>query len=222
MNYVARAILSREEAATRQFYGVYGWHKAAWELFPGMPDAKRKDLGFLFRVDEDETELRLTVSSPNKPVRPAWCSEESWLCCALPSDYLEHRTFRFKLRVNPAKTTRKNPDQTPRERKNGRHEAILRRPELHEWFLRKAQKSGFRVLKRREDVDNSFELDIAPPVFYSKQKLTKNGDNGTIVGVDFRGMLEVTDHGLFKKVFESGIGRARSFGFGLLVVQPVQ
>lgn len=222
MNYVARAILPREEVARRQFYGVYGWHKAAWALFPNMPDAKREDLGFLFRADEDEAELRLTVASQNKPVRPVWCLEESWLCRSLPPEYLEHKKFRFKLRVNPTRTTRKNPDQTQREKKNGRHEAILKIPELREWFLCKAKQSGFRVLEQRKSEANDLELDVAPPIFYSKQKLTKKGDSGTIVGVDFQGALEVTGHELFKNAFEKGIGRARSFGFGLLVIQPIQ
>jgi CRISPR system Cascade subunit CasE len=191
------------------------WHKAAWALFPNMPEAKRKDLGFLFRADEDEAELCLTVASRNKPVRPVWCYEESWLCRSLPPEYLEHKKFRFKLRVNPTRTTRKNPDQTPREKKNGRHEAILKNPELKKWFLDKAEQNGFRVIEKPKEI----ELDIFPPVFH---ELGKNGYEGTIVGVDLQGMLEVTDGGLFKKAFEKGIGRARSFGFGLLVIQPIQ
>lgn len=218
MNYVARAVLPREEAAKRQFYGVYGWHKAAWDFFHGMPKAKREELGFLFRADEDEIELCLTVVSKNKPVRPTWCSEDAWRCRELSSDYMKHGRYRFKLRVNPTRTTRKNSDQTPRNNKYGRHEAILKRTELKEWFERKTAQNGFKIIQESPN----FELDIASPVFYSKQKLSKEGDTGTIIGVDFKGVLEVTDRQLFIRAFEKGIGRARSFGFGLLVIQPIQ
>ena len=114
MNYVARAVLPREVAAKRQFYGVYEWHKAAWELFSGKPDARSEDLGFLFRVDEDETELRLTVASKNKPLRPAWCSEESWRCRLLPPEYLEQKNFVSSSVLTPLR----------------RHEKILIRPRV--------------------------------------------------------------------------------------------
>ncbi len=212
MNYVARVTLSQEEVARQQFYGVYGWHKAAWGLFPKMPDARRDDLGFLFRVDENEDEFRLTVASKAKPQRSSWCQEDHWLFRQLESGYLEHCKYLFKIRINPTRTTRKNPDQSLREKKHGRHEAILKIPELKEWFLLKAKQNGFNVL----DIP---ELEIAPPVFHH---LSKKGREGTIVSVDFKGALEVVDRGLFKKAFEQGIGRARSFGFGLLILKPIQ
>jgi len=82
------------------------------------------------------------------------------------------------------------------------------------WFLDKAEQSGFRVLEKSKEL----ELDISSPVFH---KFGKNGHEGTIVGVDFKGVLEVTNRQLFIRAFEKGIGRARSFGFGLLVIQPV-
>lgn len=212
MSYVARVTLTQEEAARQRFYGVYDWHKAAWDLFPAMSDTKRQDLGFLFRVDESEDEFQLTIASKSKPQQSSWCPEDSWLFRQLKPDYLERHKYLFKIRLNPTRTTRKNPDQSLREKKNGRHEAILKISELKEWFLLKAKQNGFNVLEIPE-------LEITPPVFHH---LSKKGHEGTIVGVDFKGILEVVDRELFKKAFEQGIGRARSFGFGLLILKPIQ
>jgi CRISPR system Cascade subunit CasE len=36
------------------------------------------------------------------------------------------------------------------------------------------------------------------------------------------GKLSVTDRELFKKGFQQGLGRAKSFGFGLLQIVPLQ
>ncbi len=214
MSYVARIILNQAEVSSKRdkifegFCGIYGWHKAAWQLFPDMPDDERK---FLFRLDEGEDEFRLTVASKNEPRRPDWCLPGSWLCRMLTPEYFGYKKYLFKLYVNPTRTTRKSSDQSKREKKHGRHEAILRIPELRAWLVGRAEQNGFRILEAPE-------LDISPPVFHP---LAKNGYEGTVVGVDFKGALEVTKRESFRAAFEKGLGRARSFGFGLLVVQPI-
>lgn len=209
MNYVARMILTKDLAAKQKLFGVYDWHKAAWELFPDMPNADRE---FLFRLDESEEEFQLTVASKHKPRHSPWCPEDDWLCYQIPPEYFNRQQYLFMLRVNPTRTTRKNLDETRREKKHGRHEAVLKMPELREWFIKKSGQCGFRALDQPK-------LDISPPVFH---RLEKDGYNGTIIGVDFKGALEVTNRELFKTAFENGIGRARSFGFGLLILKPIQ
>ncbi|MBA3028753.1 MAG: type I-E CRISPR-associated protein Cas6/Cse3/CasE [Desulfobacterium sp.] len=41
-------------------------------------------------------------------------------------------------------------------------------------------------------------------------------------GVQFRGTLEVTERGKFAQTYQSGIGGAKSFGFGLMLLAPVK
>jgi len=41
-------------------------------------------------------------------------------------------------------------------------------------------------------------------------------------GVQFRGILEVTDPARFSQAYFKGIGSAKGFGFGLLLLSPVQ
>lgn len=209
MNYVARITLDHDLARRQRLFSIYAWHKEVWKLFPCMPDDERD---FLFRLDASEDEFCLTVTSKYEPKRPPWCPGECWLCRPLGSEYLEYKKYLFKLSINPTRTTRKNPDGTKREKKYGRHEAILKIPELREWFNRKAERCGFRILENPP-------LNISPPTFHG---LEAKDHNGTIVGVDFKGALEVTDRKSFKEAFEKGIGRARSFGFGLLVLRPIE
>jgi CRISPR system Cascade subunit CasE len=40
-------------------------------------------------------------------------------------------------------------------------------------------------------------------------------------GVQFRGILEVTDRERLIQTYESGIGSAKGFGFGLLLLAPI-
>ena len=44
---------------------------------------------------------------------------------------------------------------------------------------------------------------------------------GTLGAVDFGGLLRVRDQNAFKDAFANGIGSAKAFGFGLLVIVPV-
>jgi CRISPR-associated protein Cas6/Cse3/CasE subtype I-E len=54
----------------------------------------------------------------------------------------------------------------------------------------------------------------------------RNGGNtkampGVVQGIEFRGVLEVTDRARFFQTFRSGVGSAKAFGFGLLVLAPI-
>ena len=41
-------------------------------------------------------------------------------------------------------------------------------------------------------------------------------------GVQFRGILEVTDQKDFEITYHAGVGSAKGFGFGLLLLAPVK
>ena len=50
----------------------------------------------------------------------------------------------------------------------------------------------------------------------------KKENRGYHGGVQFRGVLEVTDPVKFAQAHSKGIGSAKAFGFGLLLLAPVQ
>ncbi len=49
----------------------------------------------------------------------------------------------------------------------------------------------------------------------------KKGQGGYHGGVQFRGILEVTDREKFIETYHAGIGSAKGFGFGLLLLAPL-
>ena len=51
---------------------------------------------------------------------------------------------------------------------------------------------------------------------------SKKGQSGYHGGVQFRGALEVTDQEKFIETYQSGIGSAKGFGFGLLLLAPIK
>jgi len=58
--------------------------------------------------------------------------------------------------------------------------------------------------------------------FFGREYFCKPGARGVHSAVDFQGVLQVTDGPKFRETFARGIGPAKAFGFGLLVLAPLQ
>jgi CRISPR system Cascade subunit CasE len=81
-----------------------------------------------------------------------------------------------------------------------------------EWLENKSDKNGFSVDSNQIRAD-----------WYQSQKFNKpNGKQHISFNtVDFTGILTVTKPDLFKSALFNGIGPAKGFGCGLLLVRPV-
>jgi CRISPR system Cascade subunit CasE len=95
-------------------------------------------------------------------------------------------------------------------KKNGRREPLRSREELVTWIQRKGEQSGFAV-----------EVETLRTTPRSREYFQKNGVSGLHSAVEFQGMLTVIDPVKFRQAFRRGIGSAKAFGFGLLVIVPV-
>jgi CRISPR system Cascade subunit CasE len=208
MSYLAQLTLDRAEAARRGLHGLYEWHNLSWTFFPDKKEEDKRD--FLTRLDVSEHEFRFTILSEQKPCKPNSGIAACWKEREVPKSFYQKTQYLFKIFANPTKTLSRR-DPKGNKKKNGSHYAITRREELRTWFLQKSEQNGFRVL-------NEPELEISPPVFHN---LYRKNDEGVLVGVEFKGSLEVTDRSKFIKVAHEGIGRARGFGFGMLVLKPI-
>ena len=80
-----------------------------------------------------------------------------------------------------------------------------------EWLQKKAEASGFSIEKEQVRADG-----------YCNHKFYKPNrkHNISFNTIDFTGVLTVTDPEMFKKVLFEGIGPAKGFGCGLLMVRP--
>lgn len=208
MMHLTQIKLDVPTAARLQIRDVYDWHQRVWQCFPGR-DGRQRD--FLTRLDRQSEGFRLLVVSPAEPVRPSWCptTYESWKVKLIPDKYLRCHQYAFQLRANPTKkVAAQNTDGT--FKKNGRREPLRKREDLVLWINRKGQEGGFLV---DEKTLCTFSQ--------GREYFDKNGMRGLHSAVEFQGRLTVNSPKAFYDVFRHGIGPAKAFGFGLLVIAPV-
>jgi CRISPR system Cascade subunit CasE len=201
MTHLSQLSVGKSAAAGQKLSDTYAWHRELWRLFPVQNDLP-SDFHFLFRVDDFRTGFRVLVLSPLEPMAPAWARTASK---SIAESFLEHTRYRFQIKANP--TMRRSSDR--------RRLAIYGEERLHKWIKRKAEQNGFDL---EEDA-----MEVGGPqdeVFLRKGKHGKHV-HGKHVAVDFRGVLDVRDRELFKQAFHKGIGSAKSFGYGLLMLQPI-
>jgi CRISPR system Cascade subunit CasE len=227
MSYLARLDVDAETAYAEGVLDSYAWHRRLWEgCFPDKPDAKRD---FLTRIDHLENSFRLWMLVRTKPERPAWCSTQGFALKEIVSSFLTHRYYAFDLRANPVKTiVQRGPNGETLlgangKRKQGKRIPLVKQEELRAWLIRKGQvrcrdkdtgmdlPGGFRIVEDRP-------LEISPMIESHFRKKEQSGYHG---GVQFRGTLEVTDRERFVDTYQSGIGSAKGFGFGLLLLAPI-
>jgi len=176
-----------------------------------------------------EGEYRLWVLSQTKPVCPRWCPDDGFAIKQIAESFLSHRYYAFDLKANPVKAVVQRDDNDKQvmlpngKRKRGKRVPLVKTDELTAWLIRKGE-VRCRNPKSGEEVPGGFRiiadrpLEISPMVeshFRKKEHAAYHG------GVQFRGTLEVTDREQFIQSYQSGIGSAKGFGFGLLLLAPV-
>lgn len=208
MTYVTEVKLDFVTVAKLRLRNSYDWHRAIWKAFPGR-NGHRRD--FLTRLDQHRDGFRLLIVSPIEPLRPDWCPTDSecWKTKPIPETYFKHRFCRFQLCANPTKkVAKKGPDGSLT--KNGHRVPLRKREELVTWIKRKGEEGAFTV---DEDSLRTFSR--------GRNYFEKNGMRGLHSAVEFQGVLTVTDPVRFRETFNRGIGSAKAFGYGLLVIAPL-
>ncbi|MGE3312455.1 MAG: type I-E CRISPR-associated protein Cas6/Cse3/CasE [Limisphaerales bacterium] len=210
--------LGYDTAAKAGLRDSYLWHQKIWQCFPGRESATRD---FLTRLDPLDDHLRLLLLSAVVPQRPPWCPIDAWRTKPVPEAFLAAPAFRFSLVANPTQKLVVR-DDAGRRKKNGRRIPILHREDredpktgrrqagLLSWLARKGEAHGF-----------AFDPGLVRTVPRPRQPFIKGGIAGLHAGVEFQGRLHVTHPELFRKAFASGIGSAKAFGFGMLILVPL-
>lgn len=214
---------------------IYAVHQLLWKLFPDNPDAKRD---FLFRQEFEKEQLAFEktrrglplfyVVSQRKPV------PVSGLLKVESKEYMPvlkiGMRLMFDLRANPvvARSTEGKERSVKHDvlmdaKFNARQEGVTDKKEIRKsmqnaaakWLIEKSALNGFTVETSKEEP----WLDVYA---YQQHLLRKKG-NGKIQfsSIDFSGTLIVTDPEKFKETLFCGLGPAKSFGCGLLLVKSV-
>lgn len=208
MTYLTQVTLDFASASRLGLRDCYDWHQAVWKAFP-FRDSQPRD--FLTRLEQRREGFRLLIASLTKPVRPEWCPDgaENWKTKAIPQTFFTRKWYSFQLCANPTKkVSKESPDGT--RTKNGRRIPLTTREELTDWIKRKGEDGGFVV-------DQSTLRTFSR----GREYFFKKGQAGLHSAIEFQGILAVRHADKFYESFSRGIGSAKAFGFGLLVLSPI-
>lgn len=225
--FFSRMRLNLESAVSGTFRdlvtGPYQVHEMIWQLFADIPDRKRD---FLYRADLEGRDSVVYLLSERKPEYDGkvWDIESKPYNPVLrEGDYLS-----FLIRVNPV-VTRTEPDV---ERKCIRHRhdvimdakrrlvetnsffpgnmSVLIQQESSRWLLNRSEGSGFLPVPGRIIAGGYRKMEFS-------QGRKKNRISISVV--DLEGVLRVTEPDLFLKKIYDGIGPAKGFGCGLMLIK---
>ncbi|ABE51569.1 type I-E CRISPR-associated protein Cas6/Cse3/CasE [Methanococcoides burtonii] len=224
---MSRAKLLPEAMSSKAIRGNMGnehnVHRLVWSLFPVNEDDKRK---FIYRQDSMGSLPSFYLVSENEPIDElnVWDIDVKQYDPILKSG----QKLAFSLRANPIVSKRDEND------KQHRHDVVMdekfrlkmenggdiepNMPDIvqrkgSEWLLRKGDMNGFSINAEQIRVDA-----------YQNHKLfkPKGKHHVSFSTVDIVGTLTVTDPDIFRDALFKGIGPAKGFGCGMLLVRPLR
>ncbi|MBI4289607.1 MAG: type I-E CRISPR-associated protein Cas6/Cse3/CasE [Chloroflexi bacterium] len=131
---------------------------------------------------------------------------------------LDHATV--LVAVEQARAVRKDEIANNNKQKHGGQRVPVQNDKLEDWLIRKGKRHGFRV-EGHPIIQPGYMFWRKPEPEKAKKTEAKE-DTGRRRLVRYKGVLTVTDAGLFRRAIISGIGPGKAFGFGLLSVAPLR
>ena len=212
------------EAAHEWAGGPYAEHQWLWRFFPA-PAATPRD--FLFRRWDANSHIRFYVLSRRVPCSPSgvWSVQTREFAPKLKGGM----RFRFDLRANPTVSDK-------RDGKTRRHDVVMQEKKrllaergLNRWcewqggekpHLYSIVRNTCGAWLQSRATRNGFDVDLSELAVEAYQPQAQDKDL-KFTTVDFRGALTVVDPRAFGVALCEGVGRAKAFGCGLLLIRPV-
>lgn len=192
--------LSAKDMVRLRVTDAYSIHRVVYSLFEDTRSTEEKGShehsGFLYVDLGMKAGFRkILIVSDRAPIEQNFGTIRTK---EIGPELFQYSDYRFSVVANATK------------RYYGKLKPILGREALTQWFTQKAPKAwGFDVLN----------LDVGQ---INVVKIRKQDTEIPIQQVQFRGVLHVTDPEMFLKTFQTGIGRGKAFGCGLLQILPIQ
>jgi CRISPR system Cascade subunit CasE len=221
MMFMSRLRLTGPEAKRVLTGGEYRHHQALWALFSDSPERRRD---FIYRRMDGEPGLAFLVVSERPPSNPLgnWSVETKEYAPALSvGDRLG-----FSLRANPVRAGRNAGGKQARfdvvmDRKKALREQGLGSDEMPSQAAI-AQEAGTEWIKARQE-KLGFEADLeglrADGYRILEMPRGKGKGKVRIATLDFEGVCCVEDPGRMQMALFNGIGPAKAFGCGLMLVK---
>ncbi len=191
-------------------------------VMAGFADARPTEEGrVLWRLDiYNPHQVVLFVASPDQPdfthlvEQAGWPTTETWT--TRPYDPLLEslrpgQHWQFRLTANPVRAGRRAgwTDTKPMG-----HVTVKQQ---EQWLLDRAANAGFRLVCRQGTDANEADFDLAV-IDRTVRRFRRKDDQVTIAIATFEGHLEITDAAALRRSLTCGIGRAKSYGCGLLTL----
>ena len=224
--YFSRVELQRN-LSTASLFGqlmsgnTYAAHQFLWELFPDDPDAKRD---FIFHQEMKGGWPIFYLVSKRKPQKVDLFS--SVVCKEYNPVLRVGDQLAFSLRANPViakkiegKKHSSKHDVWMDAKRAGQAQGLegydllsFIEGQVKNWLSTRGETNGFSISMSEVDLlgyqqHRVYKKKLAPPIRYSS--------------VDFQGVLTVEDPDVMQKVLFNGIGKAKGFGCGLMLVRRV-
>ena len=195
-------------------------------VLAGFADARPTEQGrVLWRLDNyDNNRVLLFVASPDQPdfthigEQAGWPTTETWRTRPYDPFLGSLRTgqrWQFRLTANPVHSGRK-PGWT--DTKPIAHVTVKQQ---EQWLLDRAHKWGFRLVGPRDTEPDSDAIDLAI-TDRANRRFRRNDSQVTIATATYEGQLEITDPDVTRHTLTHGVGRAKSYGCGLLTLARPQ
>jgi len=202
--YASVLLLSREDVKMLKVKDAYALHKVVYGLFEDVRseadkvDGKSSGILYVDKGGDFHTRQILLLSSRKPHQTPQFGQVKT---APIFMSFANHDEYAFEITINPAK----------RDSATGKIVSIRGRDEVEQWFIQRAAESyGFKVNPSSIQTEQM-----------SVQTFEKSGQVVTHGSATIKGQLVVTDRKLFLNSFTQGIGRGKSFGFGLLQIVPL-
>jgi CRISPR system Cascade subunit CasE len=206
-------ILSRVEIPWSASRNPYDMHCALWQLFPDeSAETRRSDgesrQGFLFRVEDSRPgrPAQVLVQSRQRP-RPTSSVQLIGSRELHPQPSTDQR-LAFLLTANPVKTVKDvQLEQKTKKTRDTCRVPLIKEADQQSWLMRKLD--GVALVE---------SVSILPhqPLYFRR-----GHRGGKVVTVTFEGVLNVIDPDRLVMLLENGIGPAKAFGCGLLLVRRI-
>lgn len=199
-------------------------HRMVWTLFADDPDRKRD---FLWRQEAPGRFLTLSARRPRED-SPLFAVESKAFAPALrPGDRLG-----FALRANPTVQAHGPDDRSWRSdvvmhalQMVSSPDRAARRPTVIRdagaaWLARQGERHGFAPDQERLAVDGYEQHKLPRADQYEKPRQHEKRQRPIRFStLDFEGLLTVTEPEAFVAKLLQGFGRARAFGYGLMLIR---
>lgn len=203
--YASVLTLNRHDVKILSIKDSYALHKVVFGLFEDVRSEveKRRSVpsGIVYADKGGDFNTRkILILSTRKPHKtPQFGKVETK---TISADFLSYDRYSFQITINPGK----------RDIITGKIVPITGSENILQWFMSRSSESwGFSVKKE------SLELERT-----AVQSFEKAGQRVTHGSATIKGELAILERDRFSESFLKGIGRGRSFGFGLLQIVPIR